>query len=139
MGFMIVPQQKAVVIERFGKFSKTLTPGFHFLIPVIDNDAYHHSLKEEVYPVNTQMAITKDNVTIHIDGVLYLRITDPYKASYGVNDPVEAMRQLAQTTMRSELGKLTLDRTFEERETLNHAIVEAINPWVELYSHGDAE
>mmetsp|Transcript_6936 Transcript_6936/g.12614 ORF Transcript_6936/g.12614 Transcript_6936/m.12614 type:complete len:317 (+) Transcript_6936:2190-3140(+) len=127
MGFLIVAQQKAVVIERLGRYQRTLDPGFHFLVPFFDKDAYHHSLKEEVYTVNNQTAITKDNVTIHIDGVLYLKITDPYKASYGVGDPVEAMKQLAQTTMRSELGKLTLDRTFEEREHLNHAIVETIN------------
>jgi regulator of protease activity HflC (stomatin/prohibitin superfamily) len=126
-GFVIVPQRRAVVIERLGKYNKTLDPGFHLLIPFLDRDAYYHSLKEEVYTINNQTAITKDNVTITIDGVLYLKITDPYKASYGVGDPVEAMRQLAQTTMRSELGKLTLDKTFEERDSLNHAIVETIN------------
>jgi regulator of protease activity HflC (stomatin/prohibitin superfamily) len=127
IGFLIVPQRKAVVIERLGKYRTTLDPGFHLLIPFVDVDAYYHSLKEEVYTVNNQTAITKDNVTISIDGVLYLKITDPYKASYGVGDPVEAMRQLAQTTMRSELGKLTLDRTFEERDSLNQAIVLSIN------------
>lgn len=127
LGFTIVPQQTAIVIERLGKYKVTLEPGFHFLIPIVDNIKYKHSLKEEVYPISSQMAITNDNVTIHIDGVLYLKITDPYKASYGVGDPVEAMKQLAQTTMRSELGKLSLDKTFEERESLNHSIVNALN------------
>jgi regulator of protease activity HflC (stomatin/prohibitin superfamily) len=127
MGFLIVSQQTAVIIERFGKYNKTLDPGFHLLIPFIDRDAYYHSLKEEVYPISSQMAITRDNVTIHLDGVLYLKVVDPYKASYGVGNPVEAMTQLAQTTMRSELGKLTFDKTFEERESLNHSIVNAIN------------
>lgn len=127
LGFLIVPQQTAVIIERFGKYNKTLDPGFHLLIPFIDRDAYYHSLKEEVYPISSQMAITRDNVTIHLDGVLYLKVVDPYKACYGVGNPVEAMTQLAQTTMRSELGKLTFDKTFEERESLNHSIVKAIN------------
>ena len=127
IGFVIVPQQKAVVVERFGKFSKVLDPGFHFLIPIADNCAYRHSLKEEVYPISSQMAITKDNVTITLDGVLYMKITDPYKASYGIGNPVESVKQLAQTTMRSELGKLSFDRTFEEREILNLAIVKNIN------------
>jgi regulator of protease activity HflC (stomatin/prohibitin superfamily) len=115
------------VIERLGRYSKTLTPGFHLLIPILDRDAYRHSLKEEAHEIMTQSAITKDNVTIHIDGVLYLRIFDPYKASYGVSDPLLAMKQLAMTTMRSEIGKLTLDKTFEERENLNHNIVNSIN------------
>mmetsp|Transcript_17773 Transcript_17773/g.17745 ORF Transcript_17773/g.17745 Transcript_17773/m.17745 type:complete len:295 (-) Transcript_17773:19-903(-) len=126
-GFIIVPHQYAVVIERFGKFYKTLQPGFHLLIPFVDRDAYYHSLKEEVYQISSQAAVTKDNVTIQLDGVLYLKIVDPFKASYGVGDPISAMTQLAQTTMRSELGKLTLDKTFEEREHLNNAIVDAIN------------
>lgn len=126
-GFVIVSQQTAVVIERWGKFHKILDPGFHFLVPLMDKNAYYHSLKEEVYPISQQMAITKDNVTITIDGVLYLKVVDPYKASYGVGNPVEAMVQLAQTTMRSELGKLTFDKTFEERESLNSSIVRAIN------------
>lgn len=126
-GFRIVPQQTATVVERLGKFSKTLTPGFHILIPVLDVCAYDHSLKEEAHEIMTQTAITKDNVTIHIDGVLYLKIIDPYKASYGVSNPLEAMRQLAMTTMRSEMGKLTFDKTFEERENLNHNIVRSIN------------
>lgn len=127
LGLMIVPQQEAVIIERLGKFNKILSPGLHIVIPWVDRVVYKHSLKEEVYQISSQMAITKDNVTINLDGVLYLKITDPYKASYGVGDPVDAMKQLAQTSMRSELGKLTLDRTFEERETLNNAIVDAIN------------
>lgn len=127
LGFVIVPQQTAVVIERFGKFRTSLAPGFHFLVPIADKCAYRHSLKEEVYPISSQMAITKDNVTITLDGVLYMKITDPYKASYGVGNPVESVKQLAQTTMRSELGKLTFDRTFEEREILNLAIVKNIN------------
>jgi regulator of protease activity HflC (stomatin/prohibitin superfamily) len=92
MGFLIVPQQTAVVVERFGKYSKTLNPGFHFLIPYVDSDAYKHSLKEEAHEIMTQSAITRDNVTIHIDGVLYIRIFDPYKASYGVSDPIGAMK-----------------------------------------------
>jgi regulator of protease activity HflC (stomatin/prohibitin superfamily) len=124
---VVVPQQRAWVIERLGKFHKVLTPGLHILIPVIDRIAYVHSLKEEAHAIDSQTAITRDNVTIDIDGVLYLKIVNAYDASYGVEDPVYAVKQLAQTTMRSELGKITLDKTFEERESLNENIVDAIN------------
>lgn len=125
--FKIVPQQSAVVVERLGKFHRVLSPGLNILIPILDYCEYVHSLKEQVIQINNQMAITKDSVTLHLDGVLYLKITDPVKASYGVTDPVSAMVQIAQTTMRSELGKYNLDQTFEERENLNSDIVDVIN------------
>jgi len=127
LGIVIVPQQTAYVVERFGRFHGVLEPGLHFLIPVVDVIAYVHSLKEEAVPIPNQTAITRDNVTIQIDGMLYLRIVDPQAASYGVSDAIYAVMQLAQTTMRSELGKITLDKTFEERESLNAAIVKSIN------------
>lgn len=126
-GFVIVPQQYAYIIQRFGRFSRVLEPGLHVLIPFVDKIAYVHSLKEEAVSINSQTAITRDNVTIAIDGVLYVRVVDPAKASYGVEDPYMALTLLAQTTMRSELGKLSLDKTFEEREMLNARIVDSIN------------
>ena len=133
IGFAIVPQQRAYVVERFGKFQRILEPGLHFMVPIIDRVSYVHSLKEEAIPIVSQQAITKDNVTIGIDGVLYLRIVDPFAASYGVEDPIFAVSQIAQTTMRSELGRMKLDETFQERDMLNESIVKAINkaaePW----------
>lgn len=125
-GVMFVPQQEAWVVERMGRFKTVLGAGLRFLIPVLDRISYVHSLKEESHSVPNQMAITHDNVTIKVDGVLYLRVVDPYKASYGVDDAVYAMTQLAQTTMRSELGRISLDQTFKEREQLNVSIVKAI-------------
>ncbi len=126
-GVMFVPQQEAWVVERMGKFNKILQPGLNFLIPVIDKVKYLQSLKEIVIDIPEQSAITKDNVGLRIDGVLYLKIFDPYLASYGVDDAEYAISQLAQTTMRSELGKIELDIVFKERELLNIAIVESIN------------
>ncbi len=126
-GVKLVPQQQAWVVERLGRFSNTLTAGLHFIIPFVDNVAYRHSLKENAIDISSQSAITRDNVTLTIDGILYLKITDPKQASYGVQDPLFAISQLAQTTMRSELGKISLDKTFEERETLNVNIVQSIN------------
>jgi len=124
---MFVPQQEAWVVERMGRFDRILEPGLNFLIPILDRVRYVQSLKEIVIDVPEQSAVSLDNVTLQIDGVLYLRILDPHKASYGVEDPEYAVTQLAQTTMRSELGKLTLDKVFRERENLNSQIVESIN------------
>ncbi|NXA44829.1 STML2 protein, partial [Nothocercus julius] len=127
VGVLFVPQQEAWVVERMGRFHRILEPGLNFLIPLLDRIRYVQSLKEIVINVPEQSAVTLDNVTLQIDGVLYLRVMDPYKASYGVEDPEYAVTQLAQTTMRSELGKLSLDRVFRERESLNASIVDAIN------------
>ena len=124
---MFVNQQEAWVVERMGKFHRILEPGVNVLMPFIDKVKYVQSLKEIAIDVPQQAAITIDNVNLNIDGVLYLRVQDPYKASYGVEDPEFAITQLAQTTMRSEIGKITLDTLFRERENLNGAIVSAIN------------
>lgn len=122
-----VPQNTAFVVERFGKFRTTLTAGLKFVMPVIDRVAYKVSLKEMALDVPSQSAITKDNITLTVDGVLYLKVVDPEKCSYGIDNYIFGVTQLAQTTMRSEIGKITLDRTFEERDQLNSAIVAAIN------------
>uniref|UniRef100_A0A671RME0 Stomatin-like protein 2, mitochondrial n=1 Tax=Sinocyclocheilus anshuiensis TaxID=1608454 RepID=A0A671RME0_9TELE len=124
---LFVPQQEAWVVERMGRFHRILEPGLNFLIPILDRVKYVQSLKEIVIDVPEQSAVSLDNVTLQIDGVLYLRILDPFKASYGVENPEYAVTQLAQTTMRSELGKLTLDKVFRERESLNSNIVHSIN------------
>jgi len=127
LGVMFVPQQEAWVVERMGKYYSILEPGLNFLIPIVDRISYVQSLKEIAIDIPQQSAITKDNVAINIDGVLYLRVMDPYKASYGVEDPQFAVTQLAQTTMRSEIGKMEMDGLFKERENLNISIVMAIN------------
>ena len=128
-----VPQNWAYIVERFGKYHKTMLAGLNILVPFIDKITYTQSLKEHAYDVASQAAITKDNISLVVDGVLYLKLLDPYKGSYGVDNYVYAVTQLAQTTMRSEIGKIDLDKTFEERESLNTNIVAAINmaaePW----------
>lgn len=126
-GVKMVPQQQAWIVERFGKFHRSLEPGLSWITPFIDRVAYKHSLKEEAVDVQSQAAITKDNVTLTLDGVIYMRVTDPKQASYGVTNPYFALTQLAQTTMRSEIGKIDMDKTFEEREALNTNIVLSIN------------
>ncbi len=129
----VVPQKEAVVIERLGKYSRTLEAGFHILIPFLDRISYRHSLKESAVDVPSQTCITQDNIAVEIDGVLYSQVLDPRKASYGIEDYMYAATQLAQTTLRSEIGKLELDRTFEERDAINANIIRAIDkasePW----------
>lgn len=126
-GVKMVPEQEAWIVERLGKFDRKLEPGLNILVPYVEYVAYKHTLKEQAIDVPEQAGITKDNVTLSLDGVIYVRIVDPIAASYGVSDPIFALIQLAQTTMRSEIGKLTMDETFEERERLNANIVNAIN------------
>lgn len=126
-GVKFVPQQQVWIVERMGQYRVSMEAGLNFLIPFIDNISYRHSLKEEAVDIPSQTAITKDNVTLIIDGILYLKITDPKQASYGVGDARYAITQMAQTTMRSELGKMTLDKTFLERDNLNVSIVQSIN------------
>ena len=128
-----VPQNRAYIIQRFGKFKEVQDAGLNFVVPFIDKIAADRSLKETAVNVPSQSAITKDNISLAVDGVLYFRVVDPVKATYGVDDYVFAVTQLAQTTMRSELGKIELDKTFEERDVLNTNIVTSINqaaaPW----------
>lgn len=130
---VVVPQQSAYVIEYLGKYSRTLQAGFHILVPFVERIAYRHSLKEQALDIPEQTCITKDNVQVGVDGVLYLRVLDPQRASYGIMDYAFAIMQLAQTTLRSEIGKIDLDRTFEERGAINSNVVveldKASEPW----------
>ena len=129
----IVPQKQAFIVERLGKYHCTLDAGLHLLVPIIDRVSYKHTLKEQALDVPPQQCITRDNISVEVDGILYLMVMDPAKASYGIGNYLFATTQLAQTTMRSEMGKLELDRSFEERTQINGAIVEAVDkasePW----------
>lgn len=129
----VVPQRSAFIIERLGKYRSTLIAGFNVLFPFIDKVRYKHTLKEQAIDVASQICITKDNISVEVDGILYLQVIDPKKASYGIDDYRFASIQIAQTTMRSIIGKLELDKTFEERDTINTAIVDAVDkasdPW----------
>lgn len=129
----IVPNREALIVERLGKYARTLEAGFHILIPFIDKVAYRQTLKEQALDVKPQVCITRDNIAVEVDGILYLQVIDAKKASYGIDSYMFASIQIAQTTMRSVMGKLELDRTFEERETINGAIVAAVDkasePW----------
>jgi len=126
-GTRIVPHQEVWIVQRLGRFKRQLGPGLNWIIPTIDHVAYRHSLKEEAIDVLEQTAITQDNVSVILDGVVYVKIVDPVAASYGVKDPLHALTQLVQTSMRSLIGTLPLDQTFEERESINAKIVVAIN------------
>ncbi|RAJ96024.1 regulator of protease activity HflC (stomatin/prohibitin superfamily) [Larkinella arboricola] len=123
----VVPQQTAYVVERLGKFFAVLQPGVNFIIPFFDRVAYKHSLKETALDIPEQICITRDNVQVRVDGVIFIQIIDPMKASYGISDYKFAVSQLSQTTMRSEMGKIELDKTFEERTTINQAVVHSID------------
>ena len=129
----VVPQQSAYVVENLGRYSRTLQAGFHILIPFVERIAYRHNLKEEAVDITEQVCITKDNVQVGVDGVLYMQILDASKASYGITNHRFAISQLAQTTLRSEIGKIELDRTFEERATINANVVSELDkasaPW----------
>jgi len=131
--FRVVPMREACIKERLGSYGGTLLPGFHFLIPFVDRIAYRHEMREQVMDVPPQVCITRDNVQVEVDGIVYLKVMDPVKASYGISDYRMASVSLAQTTMRSEIGKLTLDDTFSERERVNENIVREIDkasePW----------
>jgi regulator of protease activity HflC (stomatin/prohibitin superfamily) len=129
----VVPQQQAYVIENLGKYSRTIQAGFHILIPFVERIAYRHTLKEQAIDIPEQVCITKDNVQVGVDGVMYLKVLDPRLASYGIADYVFGISQLAQTTLRSEMGKIDLDKTFEERAAINASVVSEIDkasePW----------
>ena len=129
----VVPQQNAYIVENLGKYSRTLTAGFHILVPFLDRIAYKHTLKEQAIDVDEQICITSDNVQVGVDGVLYLQVMDARNASYGIGDYLFAIAQLAQTTLRSEIGQIELDKTFEERSHINLRVVEeldqASDPW----------
>jgi regulator of protease activity HflC (stomatin/prohibitin superfamily) len=129
----IVPQRTAIIVERLGKYKATYIAGFQLIIPFIDKVRYRHTLKEQAMDVAPQICITKDNIAVEVDGILYLQVLDPQKASYGIDYYKFASIQIAQTTMRSVIGKLELDKTFEEREAINTAIVDAVDkasePW----------
>lgn len=129
----VVPQRSAFVVERLGKYSRTLQAGFHVLIPFLDRLAYKRSLKEEVLDIPSQVCITRDNVSVEIDGVIYLQVQDAKMSAYGIDDYYRAASQLAQTSLRSAIGKIDLDKTFEEREAINqqvvHAVDEAAHTW----------
>ncbi len=131
--FKIVPQRSAFIVERLGKYNRTIEAGFHILIPFIDKIAYKQNLKEQAIDVAPQICITKDNIAVEVDGVLYLQVMDPLKASYGIDNYKFAVIQISQTTMRSVIGRMELDKTFEERETVNGSIVAAVDkasdPW----------
>jgi regulator of protease activity HflC (stomatin/prohibitin superfamily) len=130
---VVVPQQSAYVIEYLGKYSKTLHAGFHILIPFVEKVAYRHNLKEVAIDIPEQICITRDNVQVGVDGVMYLKVLDPRLASYGISDYAFGLSQLAQTTLRSEIGKIDLDKTFEERAAINASVVSEIDkasePW----------
>jgi regulator of protease activity HflC (stomatin/prohibitin superfamily) len=123
----IVPQQHAWVVERLGKYDRTLTPGLKFVVPFIERVAYRHSLKEVPLDVPSQVCITKDNTQLQVDGIIYFQVTDPMRASYGSSNYVFAITQLAQTLLRSVIGKMELDKTFEERDSINASIVNALD------------
>ena len=125
--FKIVPQQNAWVVERLGKFDRVLTPGLKFLIPFIERAAYRHSLKEVPLDVPSQVCITRDNTQLQVDGILFFQVTDPMRASYGSSNYVFAITQLAQTLLRSVIGKMELDKTFEERDIINASVVAALD------------
>ena len=123
----VVPQQSAWVVERLGKFHATLKPGLNVLVPFIDKIAYEHSLKEIPLDVPSQVCITKDNTQLHVDGILYFQVTDPMRASYGSSNYIIAISQLAQTTLRSVIGRMELDKTFEERDAINASVVTSLD------------
>lgn len=127
MAVKVVPQQKGFIVERLGKYNGVLQPGINFIVPFFDRIAYRHGLKEQAYDIHEQICITRDNVQVRVDGVIFLQVVDAQKASYGINDYVFAVTQLAQTTMRSEIGKIDLDKTFVERMVINLAVVAAID------------